>query len=101
MKYKQRQRIEEGGCNFRNLLFTVKRNFFFFFCRVHQQKRITVTAYPTINLTDIGNLSIQSGLLWQKSESIWKDCSKISSRSQEDTGMVLIKLSAVLLVVEL
>lgn len=24
---------------------------------MHQQKRITVTSYPSINLTDIGNLS--------------------------------------------
>lgn len=32
----------------------------YFFCSeygVHQQKRITVTSYPGINLTDIGNLS--------------------------------------------
>jgi len=26
-------------------------------CGVHQQKKITVTSYPGINLTDVGNLS--------------------------------------------
>lgn len=79
----------------------LKDIYFFVQCRVHQQKRITVTSYHSINLTDIGNLSSQSGLLWQNSECIWKKRSKISSTNQEVRGMVLIELCAVHLIVGL
>lgn len=58
VKWKHRQRLEEGEYDSCNLLFSFKWEIFF--CSeygVHQQKRITVTSYPGINLTDIGNLS--------------------------------------------
>lgn len=66
-----------------------------FFCSeygVHQQKRITVTSYPSINLTDIGNLSSRRRLRCSGKILTAHERRGVKHLKSGSWGMVLIKL---------
>lgn len=67
----------------------------FFFCSqygVHQQKRITVTSYPSINLTDIGNLSSKRRVCCSGKILTAHERRGVKRLKSGRWGMVLIKL---------